>query len=547
MPLTLADFLADVAAVYIGAATDGALGSGRLIAPGLVLTAGHVVDYPKREAPARTGWKIRLLRERAKDGAWTVSPHEAELLWRGPGDLDLALVRMSGDAQPKPSLKPVIASYDQLGMIDDVDAAGFPEAWFTATGKLRDYTVRGSLRLAGQLGPYAWSVPPADKPDDPHGWQGMSGAAVCYVGPEDKLYLFGAVQQVPANFSGGMLEVARVSDGMADPDFLSHLQTAWGEKPSLVRWVTASYYGFAKPGLTELLEKLKGREAIPAGWVDRQEKLAERAAVSEQALVTIARRLGVENVPTEELGPALIDRIDRLHLAQRHVQALPADNPIKSLAEAATEGGEYDRAESLLAVALDQIRAVKCIDDGNPDLAVAALDDAVRQLSDISMESPVDDRIVQGYIYKTLEQAFSAKGDKAQADQYLAKALAVFQALAHETIPEGKTVTRFAEVMNGMGNLRAARGQHREAIGDYQVATSLVPTYAYAWHDMFLSYFALAEQGDIHLTAMRRALAKTKQTGKGWPPFGPDYFARLDSMMARIEQANSRRRPRKQR
>jgi tetratricopeptide (TPR) repeat protein len=180
------------------------------------------------------------------------------------------------------------------------------------------------------------------------------------------------------------------------------------------------------------------------------------------------------------------------------------------------------------------------------------LEDAVRQLGDISMESPVDDRIVQGYIYKTFEQAFAAKGDKAQADQYLAKALAVFQALAHETIPEGKTVTQFAEVMNGMGNLRHARGQYREAIGDYQVATSLVPTYAYAWHDMFLAYYHLTERSDVDLTAMREALAKTKQTGlvyalKGWPPFGPAYFARLDSMMARIEQANSRGRPRKQR
>jgi V8-like Glu-specific endopeptidase len=80
MPLMLADFLGDVAAVYIGAATEGAFGSGRLIAPGLVLTAGHVVDYPKREAPARAGWKIRLLRDRMKDGGWTTPPHEAELL-----------------------------------------------------------------------------------------------------------------------------------------------------------------------------------------------------------------------------------------------------------------------------------------------------------------------------------------------------------------------------------------------------------------------------------------------------------------------------------
>src|SRR5262245_20010562 len=231
MSLTLEDFLADVAAVYIGDATGGSFGSGRLIAPGLVLTAGHVVDYPKREAPERSGWKIRLLRERAKDGAWTASPHDAELLWRPPGDLDLALLRMSGDGKPEPSLKPLIASYDELGSIDHVDAAGFPEAWFTETGKLRDYTVRGSLRLAGQLSPYAWSVPTADRPDDPRGWKGMSGAAVCFVGPDDKLYLFGAVQQVPANFSGGMLEVARISDGLADTDFLSHLQTALGETP----------------------------------------------------------------------------------------------------------------------------------------------------------------------------------------------------------------------------------------------------------------------------------------------------------------------------
>ena len=170
----------------------------------------------------------------------------------------------------------------------------------------------------------------------------------------------------------------------------------------------------------------------------------------------------------------------------------------------------------------------------------------------LSQEPCFDDRIVEGYIYKTLEQAFSAKGDKPQADRYLAKALAVFQALAHETIPEEKTVTQFAGVMNGMGNLRAARGQHREAIGDYRVATLLVPTYAYAWHDMFLSYHALAAQGDVDLAAMREALAKTKVTGwvyalKGWPPFGPAYFARLDTMMARIEKANSRRRPRKKR
>jgi len=44
MWLTSDEFLADVAAVYTGGPANGAFGSGRLIAPGLIVTAGHVVD-----------------------------------------------------------------------------------------------------------------------------------------------------------------------------------------------------------------------------------------------------------------------------------------------------------------------------------------------------------------------------------------------------------------------------------------------------------------------------------------------------------------------
>jgi V8-like Glu-specific endopeptidase len=81
MPLTSSDFLADVAAVYNGGSTNGAFGSGRLIAPNLILTTGHVIDYPTRDAPARTRWKVRLLREKLQDGAWG-NPHDAKLVWR---------------------------------------------------------------------------------------------------------------------------------------------------------------------------------------------------------------------------------------------------------------------------------------------------------------------------------------------------------------------------------------------------------------------------------------------------------------------------------
>jgi tetratricopeptide (TPR) repeat protein len=94
--------------------------------------------------------------------------------------------------------------------------------------------------------------------------------------------------------------------------------------------------------------------------------------------------------------------------------------------------------------------------------------------------------------------------------------------------------------MNGMGNLLHARGDYRGAIRDYQVAVSLLPDYAYAWHDMFLAYAQLADRGEVDLTAMRHALAKTKETGKGWPGLTPSDIAQLEDILARVEQANKR-------
>jgi hypothetical protein len=222
------DFLADVAAVYTGDQAKGSFGSGRLIAPDLILTAGHVVDYPTRYSPNRGGWKAALIGERDKDGRWTAPAHDAQVVWRGKGDLDLALLRLSEKKHIEPKLRPEIASYKLVGAIGDIIAAGFPESWATDKKPTRDYSVSGGLRIASQLGPYAWTVLGADKPDKPEGWKGMSGSAVCRLEPDDKLYLFGAVQEVPANFSEGLLEVARVSEAFEDADFRSCLKTALG-------------------------------------------------------------------------------------------------------------------------------------------------------------------------------------------------------------------------------------------------------------------------------------------------------------------------------
>ena len=184
-----------------------------------------------REAPAQAGWKIALIGERDKDGRWRAPAHDAEVVWRGKGDLDLALLHLINKKRLGPKLKPEFASYKLVGPIGEIVAAGFPDAWASDTEPTSDYSVWGGLRIASQRGPYAWTVLGADKPDKPQGWKGMSGSAVCRLGPDDKVHLFGVVQEVRANFSEGLLEVARVSDGFEDADFRSHLQTALGGVP----------------------------------------------------------------------------------------------------------------------------------------------------------------------------------------------------------------------------------------------------------------------------------------------------------------------------
>jgi hypothetical protein len=120
----------------------------------------------------------------------------------------------------------VFASYDLAEPLQAADATGFPEAVWDSSGTVRDYTVRGDLRIATQNAPYAWTVPVADRPDDPRQWAGMSGSVVGHVDSVDRLHVFGSVQHVPPNFSGGMLSVARLSAAFQDGDFTMLIRTA---------------------------------------------------------------------------------------------------------------------------------------------------------------------------------------------------------------------------------------------------------------------------------------------------------------------------------
>nr|WP_294554043.1 hypothetical protein [uncultured Rhodopila sp.] len=235
--MTPETFLSDVAAVYFRGPDGEAFGSGRLIAPGLVLTAGHVVDDAPDGESRRTGWKVWLLHDRAAGGAPGARVHDAERIWRGGEGLDLAVLRLCGDPPRAPRVRPVFASWDDTGSIDMLEAAGFPQAWRTEADLIREYIPGGALRNASQHGPYGWTVPPGDKPDSRDGWKGMSGSAACKVAPDGSLHVFGVVQSVPAQFSGGLLEVARLSEAFAVDAFRQALRDSLGHEPALVRWL----------------------------------------------------------------------------------------------------------------------------------------------------------------------------------------------------------------------------------------------------------------------------------------------------------------------
>jgi hypothetical protein len=235
MKLTADLVLSDVAAIFIQQERGGSFGAGRLIAPSLILTARHVVDFPNAHQPESRGWKVRLMRERSN------KPYDATVVWRSPDPrLDLALLRL--DESESPALEIVFASYDLLEPLNFVDATGFPEAVWDIGGTARDYTVRGTLRIVTQNAPLAFTVPPADKPSDPHKWGGMSGANVFRIDAAGRLHLFGAVQQVPGYFQDGMLEVARLDAAFQDQVFYSLLASSFplGVRPRLTRWIESS-------------------------------------------------------------------------------------------------------------------------------------------------------------------------------------------------------------------------------------------------------------------------------------------------------------------
>lgn len=238
--ISAADFFDDIVAISFDESRGRSFGSGRLIAKGLVLTAGHVVDYPDRKTAIRTGWRVRLIRERERGGPTWVKGYEGQVVWRagdggvGSSELDLALVSL-GDVAIEPRLSVQISRNNIIGDVSAV-AAGFPRAAIDAGSKSVEYVVSGQLRNVSKTDPLRFSVSPGDAPENRDDWRGISGGPVMCE-REDSLHLFGVVREVPANFGAGQLAIASCAEAFTDGKFIGLLENALGRPPALFEWL----------------------------------------------------------------------------------------------------------------------------------------------------------------------------------------------------------------------------------------------------------------------------------------------------------------------
>ena len=191
-------------------------------------------------------------------------------------------------------------------------------------------------------------------------------------------------------------------------------------------------------------------------------------------------------------------------------------------------------------VARLQMRAVELIQEGKVDRAQEELAEGSELLMLLMDWSPaeVDLQVQLGYLYKTIAQAFDAAGDREQAERYLDLAASAFEDLRqHAASKTGLTTADLASVINGLGNVYAERGQLDRAIELYRAAVEMIPTYAYAWHDLFGALDGKARRGEVNVPAMREALAKVKATGAGQPGLSAEYLAGLEARLATWERS----------
>ena len=197
-------------------------GSGRLVAPSLVLTARHVICA---DEAYHDSLRIRLLHD-SRD-------RPCELLWEG-GASDIALLRIAdtadhADVEPARWGVFVGSSSKNFG-----ETTGFPwvqesgEGW-RDTEQLSLIVNLGTARVSGLLQANI-DGPVPDRRSDGLVWAGMSGAALILPHPVGDVVAGVLIEQTPG-YGARRLTVVPLGEVLRDPAFRAAIRTATGAEP----------------------------------------------------------------------------------------------------------------------------------------------------------------------------------------------------------------------------------------------------------------------------------------------------------------------------
>ena len=267
------------------------------------------------------------------------------------------------------------------------------------------------------------------------------------------------------------------------------------------------------------------------GAMERIQELSGRLAVSQSAVSTFFRMISEQAVPESDTGIKLIEIANRYKVLEQQTELLKAADPETRWipeVELALNQGKFDLAATLLASSMRQIKGVEQLRVGHVAEALILLQEAVTLLEPYVKTNPNYPRLIVqiGYILKTQGNALLIQKSD-QAENVLTEALKRFEFVANEIPPDQKTVADLVSAINGIANIAYIRGDAESAITWGKLATTLDPTYAYAWHDLLGAYMVRAKEGDVQIQKMRDALEHLRSTSTGLPGLSEDYLASL--------------------
>ena len=291
----------------------------------------------------------------------------------------------------------------------------------------------------------------------------------------------------------------------------------------------------------------------PRDWV-RQE-IAEAFETKRTILPILApgvkapRRAELPE-PLAPLASLQAMRMEHRRFATRLIQAL--EKTLGPIEEGAALELDPLRGERLTRLLTDQthrlqIRAVELVEQGAFDRALEELNAGTGVLMALLDFAPADTMLGlhQGYLYKTVGQAYEGAGQQDQADRYFTLAQVVFERVRDLGSMSKLSDYEHAGAINGLGAVYQHRGDPVAAMRAFRRAIELNPDYEYAWHDLAAILLWLAEKhGLADMPAIRDAMTQLEtcrksRAGHAKPGLGAGSLARLqrwaDDLLKRVK------------